>query len=95
MNETQQRIFNYVKWLCSSCCLMSSQGDILDNVPVLTTVKSIADKLGLSERTVQRNLEWLVNHNYIYRVEHNRSYIYSTQPINLNNDFLCRVRLSS
>lgn len=92
MNETQERIYNFIKWLCSSCKLSDPSGRQLDNLPVLLTRQAIANKLCLSEKTVQRNLDWLITNNYIYKIEFNHSYIYNIKPINVNHDFLCRLR---
>lgn len=92
MNETQKRIYDYVKHLCSSCILYDQSGRQLDNIPVLLTRHVIADKLSLSDKTVQRNLDWLVSNNYIYKISFGSNYIYNIKPIT-NNDFLCRVKI--
>ena len=93
MNETQERVYKFIKYLCSSCLLQDANNNKLDNLPVLLTRQAIADKLSLSSKTVERALEWLIANNYIYREEFNRSYIYNIKPIDItNHDFLCRIR---
>lgn len=94
MNETQQRIFNFINHLCNSCILMSPSGDVITNMPVLLTRQQIADKLSLSEKTVQRGLDFLLTNKYIYRLEIGaKLYIYNIIPVNNINDFICRVRV--
>jgi|GEM_PF-6228051 len=94
MNETQQRIFNFINYLCNSCLLHDDNGNKLNNMPVLLTRHAIARKLCLSEKTVQRNLDWLVNNKHIYRISLSGVYIYNTKPITNVNDVICRIRYS-
>lgn len=95
MNETQQRVYDYIKHLCSSCILYDQSGRQVDNIPVSITRQSIADKLNISEKTVQRCLKHLLDNNYIYRYELGSSvYIYNIKPINTNKDFICRIKMS-
>ena len=93
-NETQQRMYNYINHLCSSCTLLTLSGHKVDNMPVLITVQQLSKKLSLSEKTIQRNLKALIDNNYIYRAEISNSvYIYNTMPITTNQDFICRVKM--
>jgi predicted HTH transcriptional regulator len=94
MNETQQRIFNYINHLTSSCVLMAPSGDVITNMPVLLTRQQIADKLCLSEKTIERHIDYLLENKYIYRVSIGVSnYIYNTIPINNNSDYICRIKV--
>lgn len=81
MNHTQQRIYNYINALIK-----------LNNTCVMLSVHNISEKLGLSEMTVRRNLEWLINNKHIYNAKLGNSFIYYTQPIDMANDFVCYVR---
>lgn len=92
MNETQTRIFNFINYLCNSCVLHDDNNNQLHNMPVLLTRHAIANKLCLSERTVQRNLDWLVANKYIYRLSLSGVYIYNTIPITSVNNVICRIR---
>lgn len=87
MNETQKRIYDFIYHLCTSCKFLTG------TMPVLLTRHDIAKKLCLSDKTVQRNLEWLIDNKYIYRVEYNRLYIYNVNPIDTTYDFICRIRV--
>lgn len=92
MNKTQKRVYDFINYLCSSCLLHDDNNHKLDNLPVLLTRQAIANKLCLSNKTVERALEYLITNKYIYRIEFGNNYIYNTKPININHDFLCRVR---
>lgn len=95
MEGTQERVYKYIKHLCESCKLSYPNGNNIDNIPVSITRQQIADKLNISEKTVQRCLKYLLDNNYIYRYELGSSvYIYNIKPINTNQDFICRVKMS-
>lgn len=95
MNETQQRIYNYISKLCNACILIHPKtGDKFNNMSVLLTRQDIANELNISEKTVQRNINWLVDNKYIYKLEYNHSYIYSIKPIT-DNYLFCMVKVSS
>ena len=81
MNQTQQRIFNYITALIK-----------LNNIPVMLSVHNIAVKLSLSEMTVRRNLDWLVDNKHIYNTKLGNSIVYYTEAIDTTNDFICYIR---
>ena len=60
MNETQKKIYDYIYKLCNSCVLEYPSGGPVVNLPVLLTRHVIAKDLNMSDKTVQRNIEWLV-----------------------------------
>ena len=93
MNQTQKRVYNFIKYLCSSCILHDQSGRQLDNMSVLLTRQAIANKLCLSERTVNRALDYLVANNYIYRISIGINYIYNINNISNINNTIIRVRL--
>lgn len=81
MNSTQLRIYNYIKALIKN-----------NNIPVMLSYHNIACKLNLSDITIIRNINWLVDNKYIYKAIYNKTNIYNTSPIDITHDFVCYIR---
>ena len=89
MNKTQQRIYDYIKFLSYGCKLLNPP----IGIPVILTKKNIADKLNLNPMTVKRNLEYLIENKHIYIYKINTSYIYSLSEIDITKDMFIRLRV--
>lgn len=81
MNETQTRIYNYIHAIWS-----------INKIPVMITYHNIAEKLGVKEITIKRNLDDMILNKHIYRRMIGNCSIYDFKPIDTNNDFVCYVR---
>ena len=88
-----ERVYKFINSLCTTCNAYDNKNNKLSCLPVMLTKKDIADKLCLSEKTVERSIGMLIRHHNIYRYEYNNSYIYSLQPLDMSNDMLIRIRL--
>ena len=95
MNKTQKRVYDYIKYLCNACILVYPYThDKFNNMCVLLSRQDIANKLCLSNKTIERALEYLINNKHIYRKEIGHNYIYSINPIN-DKYIFCMAKVSS
>ena len=80
LNNTQQKILDYILNIINT-----------NNMPVIVPYYFIADEFNISNMTVKRNMDWLVNNKYIYREFIGNNSIYNNKPIDLNKDFKCYI----
>lgn len=93
MSGNTERVYKFIEYLCTTCNAYDDKNNKLSCVPVMITKKDVADKLCLSEKTIERNINMLIRHHNIYRYSYNNNYIYNLEPLDMSNDILIRIRL--
>ena len=82
------RIYNWIKYLCTSCNLQE-----VKDIPVMITVTHVTLKFGMSKRQAIRILDSLIEDKLIYKHKiYNKLNIYSISPIDMSHDVLVRIR---
>ena len=86
MNKTQKRVYDYIKYLCNACVLVyPDTHDKFNNMCVLLSRQDIANKLCLSNKTIERALEYLINNKFVKK---NKSYLLTYFYSNLKYQFI-------
>ncbi len=93
LSDNTKRVYKFIEYLCITCKAYDDKNNQLSCLPVMLTKKDIANKLCLSEKTVERSITTLIRHRAIYRYNYNNNYIYSLTPLDMSNDMLIRIRL--
>lgn len=84
LNNTQKTILDYIVNLINT-----------HHMPVMIPYNILSEVFDISEMTVKRNIDVLINNKLLYKEYIGNSFIYDTYPISLDNDIKCYIKNTS